>query len=75
MLDIKQIAVDILKDKIESLKLEDIYEMLEYPPNPDMGDVALPCFKLSRIFRKSPAKIAEELADSINLPDSIEKVA
>lgn len=74
MLDIKQIAVDILKDKIESLKLEDIYEMLEYPPNPDMGDVALPCFKLSRIFRKSPAKIAEELADSINLPDSIEKV-
>lgn len=74
MLDIKQEVVDILNNKIESLKPEDIYEMLEYPPNPEMGDVALPCFKLSRILRKSPAQIAEEMVNTIELPDSIEKV-
>jgi len=74
MLDIKQVVADILDDKIESLKFEDIYEMLEYPPNPDMGDIALPCFKLSRIFRKSPLQIAEDLVNKVELPDSIERV-
>lgn len=40
----------------------DYFSMLEYPPDSTMGDVALPCFKLSRTFRKSPAMIAEVLA-------------
>ena len=73
MIDIKQKVADILSEKIEGLSTEEIYELLEYPPNPDMGDVALPCFKLSRIFRKSPVQIAEDLMNNIQLPDSIEK--
>lgn len=74
MIDVKQIVTDILSKKIENLNAEEIYELLEYPPNPDMGDVALPCFKLSRIFRKSPVQIAEELMNNIELSDSIERV-
>ena len=42
-----------------------IIDMLEYPPDTSMGDLALPCFKLSRALRTSPVKIAEVLAESI----------
>ena len=39
--------------------------MLEYPPDTSMGDIALPCFRLSRTLRKSPVQIAEILAESV----------
>ncbi len=41
---------------------EEIGRMLEYPPDEKMGDLALPCFKLSRTLRMSPPKIAESIA-------------
>ena len=41
-----------------------IIDMLEYPPDTSMGDLALPCFKLSKTLRSSPVKIAEALAES-----------
>ena len=74
MLDIKQIVTEILEKKIESLGYDQIYDMLEYPPNPDMGDVALPCFKLSKILRKSPVQIAEALVQEIHPTEYISKV-
>jgi arginyl-tRNA synthetase len=40
-----------------------IIDMLEYPPDTSMGDLALPCFKLSKTLRSSPVKIAEALAE------------
>ena len=43
----------------------DILNLLEYPPDPAMGDIALPCFKLSRILRRSPVQIANALAPCI----------
>lgn len=39
----------------------DFASMLEYPPDTTFGDVALPCFRLSRTLRKSPVMIAEAL--------------
>ena len=39
-----------------------ILALLEYPPDPAMGDIALPCFKLSRTLRRSPVQIAQTLA-------------
>lgn len=45
-----------------ALPAEEIFSMLEYPPDSTMGDVAMPCFKLSRTFRRSPVQIAEALA-------------
>ncbi len=51
--------------------------MLEYPPDPKMGDVALPCFKLSRTLRAAPPQIAEKLADGLMFDeaDRIEAVS
>ena len=42
-----------------------IFDMLEYPPDASMGDLALPCFKLSKVLRSSPVKIAEMLSENI----------
>ena len=39
--------------------------MLEYPPDPTMGDLAFPCFKLSKALRKGPPMIAAMLKDSL----------
>ena len=52
----------------------DIYMMLEYPPDKDMGDLALPCFKFAKLLHKSPAIIAQSIAQSLSLPEVIEKV-
>ncbi len=45
---------------------EEIEELLEVPPEPDMGDLAFPCFKLAKIKNKSPADIALDLERDIN---------
>ena len=49
----------------------DVEGMLEYPPDEKMGDLALPCFKLSRTLRMAPVKIAASIAESF----SVEAVA
>jgi len=38
---------------------------LEIPPNPALGDFALPCFSLAKFLKKSPQAIASELAETI----------
>ncbi len=53
------------KLKIEGVTSDELYEMIALPPNTEMGDYALPCFKLAKQLRKSPVAIAEELKNSI----------
>ena len=48
------------------LSAEELYSMLEYPPESTMGDIALPCFRLSRTLRRSPVQIAEMLCDGFS---------
>ena len=40
--------------------------VVEKPKDSKMGDYAFPCFSLAKEFKKSPQKIAEELAKAIN---------
>ncbi len=51
------------------LDCAEILDMLEYPPDTTMGDVAMPCFKLSRSLRKGPPVIAAELAEGVKAAD------
>jgi len=44
---------------------EEILNLLETPPNREMGDVAFPCFSLAKSFRKAPQAVAVELAEKI----------
>ena len=55
------------------LAAEEIADMLETPPNPALGDLAFPCFRLSKTMRKAPPQIAEELAAALMLPEGINK--
>lgn len=58
------------KLKIEGVSAGEIYDCLALPPATEMGDYALPCFKFAKIFRKSPAAIAEELKANV-IPDGV----
>lgn len=58
----KQKVIDLLKKEIKDI---DIENYLEVPPKEEMGDFAFPCFILSKKFKKSPLKIAEELANKL----------
>lgn len=42
--------------------------LLEVPAQKEMGDFALPCFKLAGQYKKPPFEIAKELAAKIRLP-------
>lgn len=44
---------------------DEVMALMETPPKPDLGDYALPCFALAKIFRKAPHLIARELAGQI----------
>lgn len=48
------------------LEKEELRRRLETPPEPELGDVAFPCFVLSKTLRRPPAAIAAELAAALN---------
>ena len=50
-----------------------VADMLEYPPDAAMGDLALPCFKLSKTLRRSPVQIAQTLAEAVDC-DCLSKI-
>ena len=50
------------KLNVEGVSSAELYSFIEVPPNTDMGDYALPCFKLAKALRRPPVKIAEDLA-------------
>ena len=71
MLKIKlQIAEKIL-DGVKGINPDapltaaEIADMLEYPPDAAMGDLAFPCFKLSRTLRRAPVQIAATIAENL----------
>jgi len=53
------------KLKIDGVSQEELYDLIALPPNLEMGDYALPCFKFAKLMRKSPVMIAEELKEGI----------
>ena len=50
---------------IDGVSEEELYDLIALPPNLEMGDYALPCFKFAKLMRKSPVMIAEELKQSV----------
>lgn len=60
--------------KVEGFTSEQIYALIALPPNSEMGDYAIPCFKFSKSLRKSPVVIAEELKASYPVDNVISGV-
>jgi len=65
----KEEIIQLIK---EETKHENI--VIETPPNPEMGDYAFPCFSLSKIYKKAPNEIAEELAAKLAKRGSIKEI-
>ncbi len=47
------------------LTADDFASFLEYPPDDNFGDLAFPCFKLSKAMRMAPPAIAAKLAEGL----------
>ena len=58
---------------VEGVSEEEVYSAIALPPNPGMGDYALPCFKFAKVLRKSPVLIAQSLASGYPVDGVIEK--
>ena len=71
MLILKEQTAKLISDAVPALfagatlDQAELAAMLEYPPDDTMGDLALPCFKLSRTLRRAPVAIAAALAESL----------
>ena len=63
-----------IKGEEFAINAQDILAALEYPPDPTMGDLAFPCFKLSRTFRMAPPMIAAKLKDAIEAPKGVGEI-
>lgn len=63
---VKVIAAALRQDTL--LSEEEILKLIEIPPQPELGDYAFPCFKVSSILRKSPQQIAFQLQENLKIP-------
>jgi arginyl-tRNA synthetase len=53
------------------LSADEVAGLIEVPPDPQMGDYALPCFTLAKQLRKAPNAIAAELQQAVALPEGV----
>ncbi len=76
MIEIKKLISEKIVEKIAQFGVSEldasaIADMLEYPPDANMGDLALPCFKMSKTLRRSPVQIAAAIAEGFEC-DAVE---
>ncbi|HWI49757.1 MAG TPA: arginine--tRNA ligase [Rummeliibacillus sp.] len=62
----QQIAKVIQKVINHEIESEHIIALLEKPKHAHLGDMAFPCFTLSKILRKAPNQIASEIASQLD---------
>lgn len=55
--------------EITGLDYEQIFKLIEIPPQENMGDFAFPCFILAKTLRKAPPMIAADIAADARLSE------
>lgn len=73
-MDFREKLADLIIKKYDQFQREEILEIIEIPPQEDMGDLALPCFKFARTFRKAPNLIAEEISNNLAANDYFQEI-
>lgn len=63
-----------LISKTTKKNVADILGQLEVPPNPQLGDLAYPCFSLTKERKKAPNLIAQELAQEIKPEEPVNSI-
>ncbi|SRR5574344_642690 len=72
MKDYKEIIAKKLENQDIGLDKNEILNLIEIPPQENMGDFSFPCFQLAKTLRKNPAQIATELKEKLELEDFTE---
>ncbi len=76
-MDFKGYIADKINEAMEIVfgqTMEGVAGFLETPPNPEMGDFAFPCFKLSKTLRMGPPVIAGKLQSALASDEIIDHV-
>ncbi|MFJ7666565.1 arginine--tRNA ligase [Lysinibacillus sp. NPDC097195] len=68
-----EIATSLAKALNQQVEVTEMATLLEKPKHADVGDLALPCFKLAKILGKSPQTIAAEIEKNLKC-DMIQSV-
>ncbi len=70
----QKLAIAELVAPVVGLSTSDVAALIEYPPNEDMGDLALPCFRFAKQLRKAPTEIAKDVATTLTESGAFSKV-
>ncbi|MCK5570586.1 MAG: arginine--tRNA ligase, partial [Spirochaetes bacterium] len=44
---------------------EELYRLIEKPPDTGLGDFAVPCFSFAKVYKKNPAQIASDFSNKL----------
>lgn len=69
MKDFKEIIAKKLEGEDIGLSSDEIKNLIEIPPQENMGDYSFPCFQLAKTLRKNPVQIAGELVEKLEIED------
>ncbi|MCL6597230.1 MAG: arginine--tRNA ligase [Alicyclobacillus macrosporangiidus] len=64
MYEQKQSIAGLVADRL-GVAADDVWTAMEYPPDPQLGDLALPCFRFAKTLRKAPPAIAADAAEAL----------
>ncbi|MFH1751477.1 MAG: arginine--tRNA ligase [archaeon] len=75
MIELKKELTEILfkTSAGKHLSKDEILELIELPPDSSFGDLAFPCFKLSKALKLKPVEISEKLKKEVKLTESFVK--
>jgi arginyl-tRNA synthetase len=73
-MDFKEKVAEIFASLDDEMTIDEAIQIIEVPPNSDMGDYAVPCFKFAKKYRKAPAVIAKEFTEKIKDVEEFEKI-
>jgi len=72
----KELAQLISKTaNIENFGEQEVIELLARPKDITLGDICMPCFRLSKALRKNPIDIANELGEKIAKPPFVKEIS
>ncbi|MCX8058656.1 MAG: arginine--tRNA ligase [Spirochaetes bacterium] len=71
LVEIKDLLSIVIKNILfEEFSLEiteeEIYNLIEYPENPQNGDISLPLFQFSKLLKKNPIDLSQVLINKLN---------
>lgn len=73
-MDFKLKVAEIFTKLEEDLTIDDALQMIEIPPNSEMGDYAVPCFRFAKKYKKAPPMIAADIIEKIGNVEEFEKI-